>query len=159
MWSGILCGIRCTWLRSRRWACLVTRFCYHLIAKPGNKTGVPSWPDPHVCKDHAIKTRVFVCVGDISEACTNGLCYKIYFYHITALEYIICVYVRLLLYAFVTMCDADFKFPGFELWLPMSPEALSLRAQSLAPSLCILTYRSAAGGNITACSYITWLTV
>ena len=22
-------------------------FCYHLIAKPGNKTGAPLWPDPY----------------------------------------------------------------------------------------------------------------
>ena len=35
------------WVRSRRWACLVTWFCYHLIAKAGNKTGAPSWPDPY----------------------------------------------------------------------------------------------------------------
>ena len=29
------------WVRSRRCACLVTWFCYHLIAKPGNKPGAP----------------------------------------------------------------------------------------------------------------------
>ena len=34
------------WVRSRRWGCLVTWFCYQLIAKPGNKTAAPSWPDP-----------------------------------------------------------------------------------------------------------------
>ena len=46
-------------VRSRRWACFVTWFCYHLIAKPGNwfcyhliakpgnKTGTPSWPDQY----------------------------------------------------------------------------------------------------------------
>ena len=27
--------------------CLVTWFCYHLMAKPGNKTGAPSWPDQY----------------------------------------------------------------------------------------------------------------
>ena len=26
---------------------VVTWFCYHLIAKPGNKTAAPSWPDPY----------------------------------------------------------------------------------------------------------------
>ena len=36
-----------TWVRSRRCGCLVTWFCYHLIAKPGNKTAAPSWPDPY----------------------------------------------------------------------------------------------------------------
>ena len=35
------------WIRSRRCGCLVTWFCYQLIAKPGNKTTAPSWPDPY----------------------------------------------------------------------------------------------------------------
>ena len=35
------------WIRWCRCACLVTWFCYHLIAKPGNKTGTPLWPDPY----------------------------------------------------------------------------------------------------------------
>ena len=37
----------CEWVRSRMCSCLVTWFCYHLIAKPGNKTAAPSWPDPY----------------------------------------------------------------------------------------------------------------
>ena len=32
-------------VRSRKCGCLVTWFCYQLIAKPGNKTATPSWPD------------------------------------------------------------------------------------------------------------------
>ena len=35
------------WVRSRNCDCLVTWFCYHLIAKPGNKTATVSWPDPY----------------------------------------------------------------------------------------------------------------
>ena len=35
------------WVRSRRCICLVTWFCYHLIAKLGNKTASLSWPDPY----------------------------------------------------------------------------------------------------------------
>ena len=35
------------WVRSRRCGCLVTWFCYHLKAKPVNKTATPSWPDPY----------------------------------------------------------------------------------------------------------------
>ena len=31
---------------SWRCGCLVVWFCYQLIAKPGNKTGAPPWPDP-----------------------------------------------------------------------------------------------------------------
>ena len=35
------------WVRSRRCGCFVTWFCYHLIAKPGNKTAAHSWPHPY----------------------------------------------------------------------------------------------------------------
>ena len=35
------------WVRSRNCGCLVTWFCYQLIAKPGNKTATVSWPDPY----------------------------------------------------------------------------------------------------------------
>ena len=35
-------------IRSWRLSCLVTWFCYHMIAKPGNKTGTPLWPDQYV---------------------------------------------------------------------------------------------------------------
>ena len=37
----------CIWVRSRNCSCLVTWFCYQLIAKPGNKTAAVSWPDPY----------------------------------------------------------------------------------------------------------------
>ena len=36
------------WVRSQRCGgCLVTWFCYQLIAKPSNKTAAPLWPDPY----------------------------------------------------------------------------------------------------------------
>ena len=35
------------WVTSWSWGCHVTWFCYQLIAKPGNKTAAPSWPDPY----------------------------------------------------------------------------------------------------------------
>ena len=35
------------WVRSRNCDCLVTWFCYQLIAKPGNKTAAVPWPDPY----------------------------------------------------------------------------------------------------------------
>ena len=38
----------CMWVRSRNCGCLVTWFCYQLIAKPGNKKAAVSWPDPCV---------------------------------------------------------------------------------------------------------------
>ena len=34
------------WVRSRNCGCLVTWFCYQLIAKTGNKTATVPWPDP-----------------------------------------------------------------------------------------------------------------
>ena len=46
------------WVRSRRCSCLVTWFCYHLIAKPGSKTAAPSWPDPYV--DH-VECQLLSC--------------------------------------------------------------------------------------------------
>ena len=39
-------------VRSRNCGCLVTWFCYQLIAKPGNKTATVSWPDPSGYKIH-----------------------------------------------------------------------------------------------------------
>ena len=38
----------CLWVRSWNCGCLVTWFCYQLIAKPGNKTATVSWPDPYM---------------------------------------------------------------------------------------------------------------
>ena len=38
----------CIWVKSRNCGCLVTWFCYQLIAKPGNKTATVSWPDPYI---------------------------------------------------------------------------------------------------------------
>ena len=42
------CEIVIIWVRSRNCSCLVTWFCYQLIAKPGNKTVTVSWPDPYI---------------------------------------------------------------------------------------------------------------
>ena len=38
----------CIWFRSRNCGCLVTWFCYQMIAKPGNKTATVPWPDPYL---------------------------------------------------------------------------------------------------------------
>ena len=35
------------WVRSWNGGCLVTWFCFQLIAKPGNKTATVLWPDPY----------------------------------------------------------------------------------------------------------------
>ena len=39
-------------VRSRNCGCLVTWFCYQLIAKPGNKTAAVLWPDAHNVSFH-----------------------------------------------------------------------------------------------------------
>ena len=50
-WIWILqFSIKIIWVRSQRCGCLVTWFCYQMIAKPGNKTATPSWPDPYMIK-------------------------------------------------------------------------------------------------------------
>ena len=41
--SNHICFL-CTWVRSWKCGCLVTWFCYQMIAKPGNKTAVSLWP-------------------------------------------------------------------------------------------------------------------
>ena len=40
------------WVRSRNYGCLVTWFCYQLIAKPGDKAAAVSWPDPYIFLTH-----------------------------------------------------------------------------------------------------------
>ena len=40
-------NVNIIWVRSRNCGCLVTWFCYQLIAKPGNKTAAVPWPDPY----------------------------------------------------------------------------------------------------------------
>ena len=50
------------WVRSRNYGCLVTWFCYQLIAKPGNKTVAVSWPDPYNHIFHYIGEILFVCL-------------------------------------------------------------------------------------------------
>ena len=42
------------WVRSRNCGCLVTWFCYQLIAKPGNKTAAVSWPDPYIYMQYSL---------------------------------------------------------------------------------------------------------
>ena len=51
MYGMVLCifWYICIWVRSRRCGCLLTWFCCQMIAKPGNKTVTPSWPDPYLC--------------------------------------------------------------------------------------------------------------
>ena len=52
--------LKTTWVRLQC-GCFVTWFCYQLIAKPGNKTAAPLWPDPDSGKyktEHHITIKV-----------------------------------------------------------------------------------------------------
>ena len=50
------------WVRSQRCGCLVTWFCYQLIAKPGNKIAAPSRPDPYTSLGlNELKLRLDLC--------------------------------------------------------------------------------------------------
>ena len=59
----------CIWVRSRNCGCLVTWFCYQLIAKPGNKTATFSWPDPYIveplCRDWKNLSKTKFCLNDV----------------------------------------------------------------------------------------------
>ena len=46
------------WVKSRNCGCLVTWFCYQLIAKPGNKTATVSWPDPYVWRTRRLHFKI-----------------------------------------------------------------------------------------------------
>ena len=64
-------GDRTIWVWSRRWACLVTWFCYRLIAKPGNKTGAPLWHDLYInglVQDCSISRALAM---EIQQSCTK----------------------------------------------------------------------------------------
>ena len=51
--------MQCIWVKSWNCGCLVTWFCYQLIAKPGNKTAAVLWLDPYCI----YKCFVFLVVG------------------------------------------------------------------------------------------------
>ena len=59
----------CIWVRSRNCGCLVTWFCYQLIAKPGNKTATFPWPDPYrvepLCRDWKNLSKTKFCLNDV----------------------------------------------------------------------------------------------
>ena len=60
----------CLWVRSRNCGCLVTWFCYQLIAKPGNKTATVSWPDPYYLRWTVNKSMGW-CKKDITPLLTH----------------------------------------------------------------------------------------
>ena len=58
------------WVRPRNCGCLVTWFCYQLIAKPGNKTVAYSWPDLYAA-EHTIISPSPGPTPDQSKASTT----------------------------------------------------------------------------------------
>ena len=70
------------WVRSRNCGCLVTWFCYQLIAKPGNKTAAVSWPDPYLLQQikehpapfsHCINSQTRLTIRDTGVGVTTWL--------------------------------------------------------------------------------------
>ena len=57
------------WVRSRNCGCLVTWFCYQLIAKPGNKTAPVPWLDPcnDTNKDSAVYDQTFLSPDEVDD--------------------------------------------------------------------------------------------
>ena len=51
-WKQLSYPHKAIWIMSRNCGCLVTWFCYQLIAKPGNKTATGPWPDPYAGMPH-----------------------------------------------------------------------------------------------------------
>ena len=49
MGAEIICRNRINMDQVTKLRCLVTWFCYQMIAKPGNKTATPLWPDLYDC--------------------------------------------------------------------------------------------------------------
>ena len=60
------------WVRSRNCGCLVTCFCYQLIAKPGNKTAAVSWPDPYDITRWWLSRKCWVRMADNQSNQTNA---------------------------------------------------------------------------------------
>ena len=58
----------CVWVRSPNCDCLVTWFCYQLIAKPGNKTATVSWPDPSAKIFTRFSSILLVYCGSVSSS-------------------------------------------------------------------------------------------
>ena len=56
----------CKQVRSRMCGCLVTWFCYQIIAKPGNRTDAHTWPDSNFC--HFIILWVHSCLEKDSKS-------------------------------------------------------------------------------------------
>ena len=58
--------------QSRRCHCLVTWFCYQLIAKPGNMTAATLWPELYIFLIKCMVSMVSVNVHEIVDARTSA---------------------------------------------------------------------------------------
>ena len=99
------------WVWSRRGTCLVTWFCYQKIAKPGNKTGPPSWPYPHhqwVCAKFSYLLTILLI--NLIQRHQSLMSNVTTFFHIH-------VYNQGLYSSYTTTCDGE----GVRLHCPMRP--------------------------------------
>ena len=97
---GCQCGVGSyerivIWVRSRNCGCLVTWFCYQLIAKLGNKTATVSWPDPYTLRWKCHFDEIFItgctgrwhfdnfCCSQWWKFCQNDISISVALYQIT----------------------------------------------------------------------------
>ena len=76
------------WVRSRNCGCLVTWFCYQMIAKPGNKTATVSWPDSYIFwRTNFMSMSFGLAHVDIIRD-FMGSCHDVYIRGVTTNQYI-----------------------------------------------------------------------
>ena len=71
------------WVRSWRCGCLVTWFCYQMIAKPGKKTAVPPWPESNWYRN----TYVTYCITYSAHFYLLIVTRSVYWCEFNVLEY------------------------------------------------------------------------
>ena len=83
-----------TGARSRNCGCLITWFCYQLIAKPGNKTVPVPWLDPYNHVDSSVKhlaadptTRLWTCMCGVNNVNLTVINNKLCQYTWTLIDY------------------------------------------------------------------------
>ena len=65
----VIMSWHCWWVESYGCSCLVTWFCYQLIAKPDNKAAASSWPDP--CMGSTLGEGVEIPVNETNWSSGN----------------------------------------------------------------------------------------
>ena len=103
LWHKIK-SLQYEWVRSRNCGCLVTWFCYPLIAKPANKTATVPWPDPNTYWQ--ISQKLF----DFKEASFDTQLRETSTIFDGKINIFVSIYNRLVLYWPTTSCISGLSF-------------------------------------------------